>query len=539
MSVTPTNPHSSGGELILPAPGEVIGDKFELVRELGRGTFGVVYEARQLDLGRRVAVKLLQPTMVEKEGIVERFTREARLASSLTNPHAVAIFDYGTHVGPHQARGLPYIAMEFLEGQDLQHFTARRRRLPVEQGVAVVLQALTGLAQAHRLGIIHRDVKPENIFLTRRPDGHYHVKMLDFGIAKAISGNWGHRTMAGVTMVGHVVGTPSFMAPEQARGEPDLKPAVDTYAMACVAYDILAGQPPYDGRTPMEIALNHITMPTPLLPGLEDSPLGEVIYQAMAKEPSERFQDASSFAAALREAAERAGVIPEMPRWTTQEGAALSAATDDEHPTLLQDAALLQAGPSRGPVQDASEMPTRIFHGVEDDAPGHDTSPDMRQATAMVSAPLASPPRAGVSAPHARPRVAPPAAPAPGRAAGESGSRWLLIATILAGLVFLLVGLVIVLVLVARGSGGGEGGGVERGGAQITVDTVPSGAQVFIDGASGCSPTPCDVALPSGEAFELEVRKSGFTTWRKRYASAPPSIPEIRLDALPTHKDKR
>jgi len=512
----------------LPGPGDVVGDNFKLTRELGRGTFGVVFEAHQVDLGRRVAIKFLQPSMLDRDGIGERFVREARLASSLNNQNAIVIYAYGTHATSTNARELPYIAMELLDGQDLQQYTAARGPLSLREAVAVILEALRCLEQAHRLGIIHRDLKPENLFLAQLPNGSTRVKVLDFGIAKAVSGNWGSRTMAGVTMVGHVVGTPAFMSPEQARGEPDLGPAVDTYAIGCVAFDTIAGRPPYDGRTPMEIALNHITQPTPRLPDLDGNPVADVIYQAMSKEASARYPDADAFSEALRAAAARAGITPAMPRWIHDVEINLAAtsgafraqpATDDPDASLRTqrlDAIL----PSSAPTQLLDKNTLAATPEPQDSTTP--TAPDGRNATAVV------PSLAEVASHH------PVEADDPESTRRNHG---LLIAMGIAAIIFLLLSLLLLIAVVRSGNrtrpdAQPDATPSSTAPTSITIDSEPPGAHVFVnDTPIGLTPLHLD---PADAPRRITLRKEGFADAEQLLAPTATRL-AVTLQPTPHH----
>lgn len=284
----------------LPKPGDTIGGQFVLRRELGRGAHGVVFEAQQLGLERQVAIKMLLPEVLEDDGIVERFKREARLASALSSPHSVIIHAFGVHTFSAPVQELPYLAMEYLHGEDLACYLRRVGTLTVEQTTVILRQVLASLAEAHRKGIVHRDLKPENIFLSQR-DATFIVKVLDFGIAKAIADTpqgQGRR----LTADGMVCGTPEYMAPEQAKGLPEITPAVDVYAVGCIIYHMLAGRPPFLGPTPMTIALKHCQDPPPKLPPSVKSPFfRDVVGCALSKEPRERYRDASELLAVVEE----------------------------------------------------------------------------------------------------------------------------------------------------------------------------------------------------------------------------------------------
>jgi serine/threonine protein kinase len=282
----------------IPKTGDVIGGKYQLQEEIGRGGFGIVFRSRQLGVERTVAVKMLLPHAITHEGVTERFKREARLASQLRHANSVQIYDYGIHHEGDKAtvQGLPYIAMEYLEGETLQSYLIRHRRLKLEDARDILDQTLSSLGEAHRLGIVHRDLKPENIFLCNRNRANRVIKVLDFGIAKAISDHWDSETRERLTRTGLVAGTAEYMAPEQASGQKDITPAVDVYAMGCIAFQMLTGHIPYDGNSPMDIAIKHISDPLPKLPPqYEHHPVNAVVTRAMSKKATDRFRDANHF----------------------------------------------------------------------------------------------------------------------------------------------------------------------------------------------------------------------------------------------------
>ncbi len=291
----------------IPSPGDTIGNQFTLGAMLGKGGYGVVFEALQMGTERKVAIKMLLPRALEsEESVLERFQREARLASSLKHPSAVAIYAYGIHKPEENKVGLPYLAMEFLEGVSLQDHLLNQGALRVEEAADILAEALGSLTEAHDKGIIHRDIKPDNIFL-HHPHGEKRVvKVLDYGIAMAVSPEWSEENRQRLTETGMVTGTAEYMAPEQAMGGSTYTPALDVYAMGCVGYHLLTGSFPFPGTSAVEIAIKHIYDPIPVLPPhVEETFLAPVLYRAMDKNPDVRYQDASEFAEALR--AGRAG----------------------------------------------------------------------------------------------------------------------------------------------------------------------------------------------------------------------------------------
>src|SRR4051795_8202503 len=245
-----------------------------------------VWCAQDEVLGRRVAVKLMGGRFAEDPEFHERFRREAQAAAGLTHPNIVGIFDRS------EWDGHPYIAMELVDGQTLKELVALRGPLPPNIAVGLIEQVLGALGYAHRRGIVHRDVKPQNVILD--PEGQ--AKVADFGIARA-----GHSEM---TQTGAIVGTVQYLSPEQAEGRP-VDARSDLYSAGLVLYELLTGRPPFDGEAPVSIALKHVNeRPVPpgqLRPGIPPA-LEAVVLRALEKDPALRYQSAEEFIAALEQA---------------------------------------------------------------------------------------------------------------------------------------------------------------------------------------------------------------------------------------------
>jgi serine/threonine protein kinase len=273
-----------------PLLGKVLGETYEIARLVGEGGMGRVYEARHLRLkDRRFAVKVLHPEFARQPEVVARFQREAESASSITHPNVVDVFDVHK-----TSDGVPYLVGEFLEGEELGDFIKRVGKLAVPMAVSVARQVCRALAAAHARGIVHRDMKPENVFLVER-DGVPVVKVLDFGISKAGSGN------THLTKTGMIMGTPSYMAPEQARGESvDLR--ADVYAIGALLYHALTGRRPFDSDDPA-VTLNMVLTEEPPRPHALVAEIPEglelVVQRAMSKDPRERYQTTAELDFAL------------------------------------------------------------------------------------------------------------------------------------------------------------------------------------------------------------------------------------------------
>jgi serine/threonine-protein kinase len=259
---------------------------YTLLEPIGHGGMAVVYRARQDSLERTVAIKVLSENLAASTEFMERFRREARTAANLRHPNVITVFDFGQ-----DERGVPYLVLEYVEGPtlaDLMDCGLDDNRLP-----DLLDQIAAGLDYAHRRGVIHRDVKPGNVLLTE--DGR--VVLADFGLAWLLEG-------AHLTLTGGVIGTPEYMAPEQAGGE-RIDHRADVYALGVVLYEMLVGARPFVAETPIGVLLKHLQdVPPSVLEARPELPLAvdQVIMRALAKDPSERFASAGALAGAFREA---------------------------------------------------------------------------------------------------------------------------------------------------------------------------------------------------------------------------------------------
>ena len=262
--------------------GQVIAEKYRIVRLLGRGGMGEVYEARHVVVGRRFALKFLHDHHARGGDSLSRFLREAQAAGALDSEHIAAALDFDT-----AADGSPFLLMEYLAGESLAALLTREGRLPVPRAIAILIQVCTGLDVAHRAGIVHRDLKPDNLFVTQQPSGAELIKILDFGIAKLTEPG----ADGAITNSGAILGTPFYMAPEQARGEKTVDFRMDIYALGVIAYELLSGHKPHPGDGYNAILAHILTQPvaslTALRPGLEPG-LVAVIERALASEPTRR-----------------------------------------------------------------------------------------------------------------------------------------------------------------------------------------------------------------------------------------------------------
>jgi eukaryotic-like serine/threonine-protein kinase len=280
----------------------VFDGRYVIRRRLGSGGMADVYLAEDQELGRRVALKMLNDRHASDEQFVERFRREAQSAAGLNHPNIVSIFDRG------HAEGTYYIAMEFLDGRTLKELLVRNGPTPVPIAIDYARQILGALSFAHRNGIVHRDIKPHNIVVG--PDGR--LKVTDFGIARSGASQ--------MTEAGSIVGTAQYLSPEQARGAP-VDPRSDLYSLGIVLYEMLTGAVPYTGDTPVEIAMKHLSaIPRPPSELRDDVPhdLDAVVMRALAKDPDQRYASAEEMDADLARVARGVAVLQKTEDAMTQ-----------------------------------------------------------------------------------------------------------------------------------------------------------------------------------------------------------------------------
>src|SRR5947199_1320681 len=271
---------------------EVLGERYKLQDPIGRGGMATIYRGQDLRMDRVVAIKVLREVYSTDPKFVTRFQREAKAASALQHPNIVQVYDYG------QTDGNYFIVMELVEGTDLRRYLRSRGVLAVDRAIIIAHDVALGLGAAHRRGIVHRDVKPQNVLVGR--DGS--IKLTDFGIASVYKDINAER----LTTTGMTLGTVQYYAPEQAQGE-IVSPAADVYALGIVMYEMVTGHPPFDGDSPVAVAMQHIqdvpTPPSHLNPNLSPA-LEEIILRCLEKVPEMRFRDGSQLARALESLAD-------------------------------------------------------------------------------------------------------------------------------------------------------------------------------------------------------------------------------------------
>jgi serine/threonine protein kinase len=277
--------------------GGLLAGKFRVIRQLGQGGMGAVYEVENVYLGQRVAMKLLLDEMVNNQAIVERFLREARASALLRGEHVCKVFDVGTI-----ENGAPYIVMEMLQGRDLASLLAQQGPLPPHVVAEYVLQACLGIAEAHAAKIVHRDLKPANLFLAQKPDGSSIVKVLDFGIAKAPS-----EQSFNLTQTSAVMGSPGYMSPEQLRSSRNVDARSDIWSIGTILFELSTGRPPFLAETITELAVKVSMDPTPVAQNVPPE-LARAIYRCLEKNPDQRFQNVADLATAIAPVAGPRGV---------------------------------------------------------------------------------------------------------------------------------------------------------------------------------------------------------------------------------------
>jgi eukaryotic-like serine/threonine-protein kinase len=308
--------------------GTVFDGRYRIVRKLGAGGMADVYLAEDQELGRRVAIKILNDRHAADDSFIERFRREAKNAAGLSHPNIVSIYDRG------EAEGTYYIAMEFLDGRSLKELIVGRGPAPVKIAIDYARQILAAVGFAHRHGIVHRDIKPHNVLV----GGEGRLKVTDFGIARSGASQ--------MTEVGSIIGTAQYLSPEQARGA-RVDQTSDLYSVGVVLFEMLTGQVPFTGDTPLEIAMKHLSEvpkpPSELRPEVPHD-LDSVVLRALAKDPAERYQSADEMDRDLARVAEGLPVDPE---------------TETAATAVLSGSGLMAAAPTSVIQRPAESAPTR------------------------------------------------------------------------------------------------------------------------------------------------------------------------------------
>lgn len=272
---------------LLDRLGAALADRYRLDRELGQGGMAIVYLAEDLKHRRQVALKALRPELAAVCCEPDRFLREIEIAARLAHPHILPLYDSG------QADRLLYYVMPYVAGESLRDRLRREKQLPLDEALRITAEVADALAFAHAQGVVHRDIKPENILFQAG-----HAVVSDFGIARAVTESGGEA----LTATGMAVGTPAYMSPEQAAGEHDVDARSDLYALGCVLYEMLVGEPPFTGPTAQVVMAKRFSDPVPsvrrLRSGVSET-VDTAVRRALSQVPADRFGTAAEFAKAL------------------------------------------------------------------------------------------------------------------------------------------------------------------------------------------------------------------------------------------------
>ena len=436
-------------------------DKYQVIRRVGEGGMGLVYEAMHTFIEKQVAIKVLRDDFSKRPEVVERFRQEAKSASRIGHANIVDISDFGE-----TPQGASYFVMEYLAGEDLANVLARETTVGPGRAVNILQQCCRALGAAHSKGIVHRDMKPENIFLTQREGSPDFVKIVDFGIAKMSDIETEGAPGRKLTKTGMIFGTPEYMSPEQAAGK-SLDHRVDVYALGVILYELLTGRVPFVGDSFMGILTQHMFEDAPPLretnPHADCSPeLEMVVFKALAKDPSQRYQDMDELHEALTEALQGrvsaatlvgfggpAGDAASGPRQVRalDTGGEFPARRSSNRGVIAAAVAVLAIGIGIGAVV--------AFSGPEDDiVAANETPPE--------------------PVPAAQPPIAPPVETPPVDDSVQPAAT--------------------------------EPETPET--IALTVITQPPGAEIDVDGdVEGCAPSPCQITAPVGETLVIQATK--------------------------------
>ncbi|MDT4953175.1 MAG: eukaryotic-like serine/threonine-protein kinase [Acidobacteriota bacterium] len=357
-----------------PLIGRTLDEKYRLDERLGTGGMGTVYRATHLLIDRPVAIKLLNPRYVEDEAAQVRFRREARAAGRIQHTNAVTVTDFGR-----TSDGFVYIVMELLEGRTLRDVLAHEAPLDTARAVSMMLQTAAAVGAAHDAGVIHRDLKPANIFVVQRKDAPPYIKVLDFGIAKLAADALDDDDTNTLTQVGAMIGTPRYMSPEQCDGA-KLTPASDVYSLGIILYEMLTGTTPFNGTSPLAIAVKHSSTP-PRSPrefvATIPAALEEIVLHALEKRPENRPQDANAFRIELYGVAERLGLEHAASISAPSLESLRSAGTETPSGRLVIDIERLRESRAASVAAQASAAtaPPAVEGGWQNAGNGNNTSP--------------------------------------------------------------------------------------------------------------------------------------------------------------------
>ncbi|MBI5535566.1 MAG: serine/threonine protein kinase [Deltaproteobacteria bacterium] len=352
-----------------PQVGEVINGKYRLVRLIGEGGMGSVFEARHEYLGSAVALKFLDPDLARRPGLVARFLQEARVSASVRSAHVVLVSDVDQ-----SSNGLPYLVMELLEGESLQRMLSRSGRLPVNSALDIAVQMLNGLEAAHTAHIVHRDLKPDNVFVVPTRQGPL-IKLLDFGIAKL---RVSEEFQKGLTRPGVLMGTPEYMAPEQAFSADTADHRADIYSLGVILFEMITGRRPVAGDDPRIMAANVMAGKVPSMLDIDPSVppgLSAIAQRAMAGRTADRFADAGQMRDAL------------LPFFSATPNSGLGSQGSRIEQPIAQPLAQPPPGPAKTvPGDDPQPVPGGVAPTLPPEEPVHQQGPG-RTGTVVGAAP--------------------------------------------------------------------------------------------------------------------------------------------------------
>jgi serine/threonine protein kinase len=346
----------------LPKPGDRIADKYDVVRVIGEGGMGVVYEVMHARLQQRAAIKMLLSRVQAMPDVVARFEREARAACRLRSRHSVRITDVD-----HDESGRAYMVMEYLDGHDLAHELHVRGRLSIGESVDFVLQACAAMAEAHTGGVVHRDLKPSNLFLVNE-GGERIVKVLDFGISKLAGEGEAHITSTFATM-----GTPLYMSPEQVRSAKNVDARTDIWSLGVILFEALAGERPFQGTTTAAAAAIVADEPPLLRTVAREAPEGleKIVSKALAKKPADRYPDVRALAEALSEFAGNRNMLRaiDATMMSPRDGSMRPTGRPSSTPSFVHAETMAQTTPPRHPPTQGLTTADVIITGMPNARP--------------------------------------------------------------------------------------------------------------------------------------------------------------------------
>ncbi len=339
-----------------PLIGRTINGRFQILAKIGAGGMGAVYRAKQVGMGRDVAIKVLLRELTENETVVRRFHIEALAVSKLKHPNTIQIFDFGE-----TDDGLLYIAMEFLDGQPLQDALRSEGQLSVKRALHVATQMCRSLREAHGKGIVHRDLKPDNVFLCRVGEEADYAKVLDFGVAKVAEGDGNQKTL---TKAGSIFGTPKYMSPEQSRGG-DIDPRSDIYSIGVMLFEMLVGRVPFVAENPLGILIKHLQEHPPEFNEVRPeivvpAEVQDFVFRLLEKEPDQRPQ---STEAVIREIEKLSAFVPDIfDKVVTREDAEAAGIEINTSSRTALDTQLASGNTTVGALDDQTILGGQVAH---------------------------------------------------------------------------------------------------------------------------------------------------------------------------------